>query len=316
MIDARGTVVIPGGGGYLGSALSKYFEARDFDVVVLGRRPRRDRGRVHFVPWDGRTLGPWSKYFEGATAIINMAGRSVNCRYTPANRNEIYASRLDSTRVVGQAIARCKEPPPVWLNSSTATIYRHTFGPAWDESGEIGGMSAAKDEFSVDVCRRWEAALWQAEVPQTRRVALRQAMTFGPRGDVWNAFARIAKVGLGGPLGSGRQWVSWIHIDDFCRAVGWVIERTEIEGAVNICSPKPLPNAQFVREIRHALGVPIGVPATEWMLEIGAKVLGTETELLIKSRRVVPGKLLESGFEFEFADWPAATQDIVARERA
>lgn len=314
MTDSRGTVVLPGGGGYLGTALSQYFVARDFDVVVLTRHPRRDRQGVRFVPWDACTLGPWSKYFESATALINLSGRSVNCRYTAANKKEIYASRLNSTRVVGQAIARCQTPPTVWLNSSTATIYRHTFGPAWDESGEIGGTPAAKDEFSVDVCQRWEKVLWEAQVPQTRRVAMRLAMTFGPHGDVWNAFARIAKLGLGGPLGGGRQWASWIHIHDFCRSVEWIIEHPELAGAVNISAPNPLPNADFERELRYALGIPFGLPATKWMLEIGAKVLGTETELLIKSRRVVPGKLLESGFEFEYPNWREAVESIVRAE--
>lgn len=311
MGNARGTIVIAGGAGYLGTELSKYFAARDFDVVGLSRRPRRDGKQWRFVPWDGQSIGPWSKYFEGATAIINLSGRSVNCRYTPANKKEIYASRLDSTRIVGQAIAQCRTPPTVWLNSSTATIYRHTFGPAWDESGEIGGTPAAKDEFSVDVSRRWEKVLWQAEVPQTRRVAMRLAMTFGPHGDVWNAFARIAKLGLGGPLGGGQQWVSWIHRDDFCRAVEWIIEHPQLEGAVNLSSPNPLPNAEFVRELRQALGIPFGLPATKWMLEIGAKFLGTETELLIKSRRVVPGKLLKSGFEFQYQNWRDAAKAIV-----
>ncbi|MDF2439709.1 MAG: uncharacterized protein JWN98_693 [Abditibacteriota bacterium] len=314
MSHSRGTIVIPGGGGYLGRELSKYFVEQGFDAVILSRRPRRDTEFVRFVPWDGRTPGPWSKYFEGATAIINLSGRSVNCRYTTARKNEIYASRLDSTRAVGEAIARCATPPPVWINSSSATIYLHTYGPAWDESGEIGGAPEAKDAFSVDVCRRWESALWQSAVPQTRRIAMRLAMSFGPHGDVFNAFARIAKLGLGGPLGGGKQWVSWIHIHDFCRAVHWIIEHPELEGTVNVAAPNPLPNAEFVRELRQALGIPFGMPVTKWMLEIGAKVLGTETELLIKSRRVVPGQLLQSGFVFDYERWHDAVEAIVQAE--
>ena len=306
----RPTIVIPGGGGYLGTELSKYFAGQSFDVVVLSRRPRRDSEQVRFVPWDARTLGPWTKYFEGATAIINLSGRSVNCRYNAANKAEIYASRLDSTRVIGKAIAQCETPPQVWLNSSTATIYRHTFGPAWDENGEIGAHPAAKDEFSVDVAKRWEAAFWETEMP-IRRVALRTAIVLGTNGGAFVAYKRIAQLGLGGALAGGKQWMSWIHSGDFCRAVAWIIEHPNLDGAVNVAAPHPLPQAEFMRELRHSLHLPIGLPATLPLLEIGAKIIGTETELLIKSRRVVPAKLLDSGFEFKYPNWPEAANAIV-----
>lgn len=263
------------------------------------------------MPWDARRIGPWARHFENAHAVINLAGRSVNCRYNTRNRREIYASRLDSTRVVGKAIALCKNPPSVWLNASSATIYRDARDREMDEiDGEIG------QGFSVDVCQRWEKTLFEADVPDTRRVALRAAMVFGAGHDgVYQAFSRLVKIGLGGNMAGGEQWVSWIHIEDFCRAVEWIIAHPELDGAINLAAPNPLPNREFLRVMRQQLHRPIGLPATKWMLEIGTRLMGTESELVLKSRRAVPRLLLESGFFFDYPQWPDALQTIVATER-
>ena len=301
------TIVIPGGGGYLGRHLSDYFAAERHKVIVLSRDERENRGSVRYAQWDGKTLGEWSKLIDGADAVVNLAGRSVNCRYTKANRDEIYASRLDSTRIIGQAIAAAGNPPTVWLNSSSATIYRHALDRPMDEStGEFG------HDFSVEVCQKWEQTLNEAQTPRTRKVAMRSAMVFGPgRGGVFEAFHNIVRLGLGGTLGRGDQMVSWIHLLDFCRAVQWLIEHEQLSGAVNLSSPNPLPNRDFMRIFREVCHKRIGLPATRWMLEVGAVFMRTETELVLKSRRVVPKRLLDAGFQFELPEWSTAAQVLV-----
>jgi len=254
---------------------------------------------------------------EGATAVINLAGRSVNCRYNPANRRLIMESRVFSTRVLGEAIAQCKQPPRVWLNSSTATIYKHTFGPAWDEGGEIGGTPEAKDEFSVEVATAWEQELNKARVPHTRKIAMRSAMVMGNRkNSVFPVLQTLAWFGLGGKMGSGKQFVSWIHEADFCRAVEWLIAHEEINGAVNVCAPKPVANAEMMKLFCTVCHRPFGLPAATWMLAVGAFFLRTETELIIKSRRVVPGRLVESGFEFQFPELGQALKHLQISKEA
>jgi hypothetical protein len=253
---------------------------------------------------------------EGATAVINLAGRSVNCRYHARNRRLILNSRIESTRVLGEAVARCARPPAVWLNFSTATIYRHTFGPAWDEAGEIGAMPEAKDAFSIEVATAWERTLHETATPCTRRVALRSAMVLSAsldRNSVYRVLRRLARLGLGGRLGHGRQFVSWIHETDFCRAVEFVVEEPGLAGPVNLAAPNPLPNAEMMSVLRRVVGRRVGLPATRWMLEVGALILGTETELILKSRRVIPGRLQGGGFRFEFPGFEAAVKDLEGR---
>jgi uncharacterized protein (TIGR01777 family) len=297
-------LILAGGTGYLGCTLARFFTQWGWEVVILTRRPARTSAEgVGHVLWDGKTLGEWAETLEGAAALINLAGRTVNCRYTRRNRTLILNSRVDSTRVLGQAIERCSEPPPVWLNASTATIYRHTFGPAWDESGAISGTREVKDEFSVEVAQAWEGALAEAGTPRTRKVALRTAMVLGHGANsVFPVLRRLVRLGLGGRMGSGKQFVSWIHEEDFCRAAAWLIDHPEISGIVNLAAPNPVTNAEMMRLLRKICRVPIGLPAAQWMLETGAFFLRTETELILKSRRVVPGRLLASGFSFSFPD--------------
>jgi uncharacterized protein (TIGR01777 family) len=303
----RERIVLPGGAGYLGRLVTNYFVRQGYEIVVLTRRALPDQEGVRYAAWDGETLGDWAQYFEGAAAIINLAGRTVNCRYNAKNRQEIYDSRLRSTQVVGEAVARCASPPQLWMNSSSATIYRYADDRPMDEAtGEIG------TGFSVDVCRKWEKTFFDAPAPHTRKVALRSAMVFGRgEGGVFQACENVVKRGLGGTLGSGNQMVSWIHHLDFARSLHWIIEQEELQGPINIASPSPLPNREFMRTFRAMCQQKVGLPAARWMLEIGALFLQTETELLLKSRWVVPGRLRDSGFQFLYPEWSRALEDIV-----
>jgi uncharacterized protein (TIGR01777 family) len=270
------------------------------------------------VQWDGATVGDWSKEIEGSDVVINLAGRSVNCRYTAKNRAEILESRVLSTRAVGAAIATSARPPRTWLQASTATIYAHRYDAANDETtGIIGGREPnAPDtwKFSIRVAQAWEAALDEAKTPSTRKVALRSAIIMSPTdGGAFGTLMGLAHRGLGGRAGDGRQYVSWIHDSDFARAVLWIIEHERLGGVVNVAAPSPLPQEDFARAIRRAAGIRVGLPAMKWMLEVGALLLRTETELILKSRRVVPTRLLESGFVFTFPNWNEAAYDLVRR---
>jgi hypothetical protein len=310
-------IVIAGGSGYLGQALASHFLKADWEAVVLTRSPGQTGLAGRQVGWDACTLGEWTREIAGAGAVINLTGKSVNCRYHARNRKEILESRVSSTRILGEAIGRCAQPPPVWLNASTATIYRHTFGDPWDETGQTQATAEAKDRFSLEVAWAWERALNTAVTPRTRKVAMRIAMALGlGKNSVFPVLRRLTKLGLGGRMGNGRQFVSWIHESDFCQAVEWLISHNDLQGAVNLAAPAPLPNAEMMRILRQVCGVPFGLPAANWMLEVGALVLRTETELLIKSRRVIPGRLLKSGFEFQFLNVRAAFEDLTKRTEA
>jgi uncharacterized protein (TIGR01777 family) len=311
-------IVIPGGSGQVGTLLARAFHADEHEVVVLSRRADRRPWRV--VGWDGATLGPWQREVDGCDGVINLAGRSVNCRYTSANREAILQSRVLSTRVVGDAIATAARKPRVWLQASTATIYAHRYdGPNDERSGILGGHERSAPDswrFSTDVARAWERAFEDAATDGTRKVALRSAMTLSPdAGGVFDTLVRLTRRGLGGTAGNGRQFMSWIHEDDFVAAVRWLIEHDEIDGVVNVAAPHPLPNADFMRVLREACGVPFGLPANRWMLEVGAVLMGTETELVLKSRRVVPARLLEHGFRFVHPEWHGAAYDLCRHAR-
>lgn len=281
-------LVITGASGFLGRTLAAFFG----DATLVSR-----------------ANGGWERLpalLEGSDAVINLAGRSVNCRYNEANRAEIYASRLDTTRALGDAIAACTRPPKVWLNASSATLYRHALDRPMDElTGEVG------TGFSVDVVQRWEQALAEAQTPQTRKVALRMAMVMGrERAGVFDAFRGLARAGLAGPMAGGAQYVSWIHAQDCCRAIAFLIENDTLSGGVNLAAPNPLPNREFLAQLRREVGMPLGLPTARWMLEVGAWLRQTETELLLKSRRVVPARLLKAGFTFQYPTWPDALKEL------
>jgi uncharacterized protein (TIGR01777 family) len=312
-------IIIPGGSGQVGTILARAFHGNGHDVVVLSRRPQSRPWRV--VEWDGTSLGEWQREIDGCDVVINLAGRSVDCRYNARARREILQSRIASTRLVGEAIAVTRRAPQVWLQASTATIYAHRYdGPNDERSGVLGGEEPnvpSSWRFSIDVARAWERAFDEAVTTSTRKVVLRSAMTMSPdAGGVFDTLLGLVRRGLGGSAGNGRQFVSWIHYEDFVAAVRWLIERAEIEGVVNIASPNPVPNAEFMRLLREACGVPFGLSARNWMLEVGAVFMRTETELILKSRRVVPGRLLESGFTFGFPHWAEAARDLVAEWKA
>jgi uncharacterized protein (TIGR01777 family) len=304
--EQRGTVIIAGGSGYLGRVLSQHFTRMGRPVVILTRRPQEASPFARFVQWDGETLGPWTRELEKAAAVINLSGRSVNCRYNEHNRKEILESRLRPTHVLGQAMVLCADPPKVWLNASSATIYRSSSDVAMDEnSGEYG------EGFSVDVCQQWEKMMFDFPLKRTRTVALRISIVFGRDGAAFQMLHRLVRFGLGGKMGPGGQYMSWIHEDDFARAVDWVIEHEVLKGPVNIASPNPLPNREFMRVFRKVCRRPIGLPAATWMIGIGTLLLGTEPELVLKSRRAMPARLLTTGFQYKFPNWPEALQNIV-----
>lgn len=312
-------VILPGGTGQVGTILARALHRDGHEVLVLSRDPRPGPWRV--AAWDARTLGDWAAEFDKADAVINLAGRSVNCRYNAENRRAIMDSRVNSTRVVGEAVARASRPPRVWLQMSTATIYAHRYEAANDEAaGVLGGNEPDAPDtwrFSVEVATAWERAADEAVAPHTRRVKMRAAMVMSPdRGGVFDTLLWLVRSGLGGRAGDGRQYVSWIHEEDFVRAVYWLIGREDLEGPVNLAAPDPTPNSEFMRTLREAWGVGFGLPATELMLEAGAMLLRTETELILKSRRVIPGRLSGGGFTFHFPTWPEAARDLCRRRRA
>ena len=313
-MNARKRIVLAGGAGLLGKLLAKSLSSKGYDIVVLSRSPRQSDTKV--VPWDAKSVGNWSRELDGAFAIINLTGRSVNCRYNEKNRRDILDSRVLSTKAIGEAISRCTNPPPVWLNASTATIYKHSHDKPMDENGEVAGTHDAKDEFSVEVAMAWEKALFDANTPRTRKVALRISMVLSDEpGSVFPVLRGLVRKGLGGAMAGGRQYVAWIHQVDFCRAIEWILTHKELSGGVNVAAPNPITNRDMMGALRRVSRVPIGLPAARWMLEIGAFFMRTETELMLKSRRAVPGKLLANGFKFEFSEFETATRNLETKIR-
>jgi uncharacterized protein len=316
-------IVLPGGSGHLGELLARFFQERGHHVTVLTRSPYAAPWRT--VHWDGEHIGAWVADLEGADVCINLAGRSVNCRFTARNREAVYNSRIHSTALLGSVIAELAEPPWVWLNASTATIYRHALDRPMDElAGEYGGdeligrrrRAPEKWNYSVQVAMDWEAAFFAAFTPRTRKVALRTAMVMSATpGGAFAALLNLVRLSLGGTQGNGRQFVSWIHALDFARAVEFLIARDDMNGAVNLASPHPVPNREFMETLREAYGLPNGIGAPALLLELAALVMRTESELVLKSRCVVPTRLLDAGFNFVFPEWREAAEDLVQQWR-
>ena len=316
-------IVLPGGSGQVGRMLARFFQERGHHVTVLTRGPYTAPWQT--VHWDGQTLGPWVETLEGADVCIHLSGRNINCRYTARNRRELYDSRIGPTRLLHQAFACLANPPRLWMNASTATIYRHSLSKAMDEaSGEIGGnefisprrRAPEKWNWTVELVKEWESAFFGTATPRTRKIALRTSLVFSPApGSVFATLSHLVRAGLGGKQGNGRQLVSWMHESDYARALEFLIDHEDIDGPVNLCAPHPLTNREFMAALREAWEMPNGLPAPAALLAIGMFFLRTEPELVLKSRYVVPGRLLDAGFQFEFPTWPEAAADLVRQWR-
>lgn len=312
-------IIIAGGSGFIGEEMIRCFGKHN-TIVILTRQltnstnnrnqysslTEAELSNTTFVQWDGKTIGAWHKELDAADIIVNMAGKSVNCRYTRKNKKEIVDSRINATKVIGEAINKLVQPPKLWINASSATIYRHAEDKPQDElTGEI------KDDFSVLVCKQWEETLYQQRTPFTRKVALRMAITLGS-GGVMIPYFNLLKFGLGGKQGNGKQMYSWVHIEDTCRMIEYLYENDKLEGTFNCSSPNPVSNEQFMETLRKVTNTKIGLPAFEWMLKLGAFIIGTETELVLKSRWVVPTKMLQAGFVFKYPHLKDALEQVIA----
>jgi uncharacterized protein len=299
-------IVIAGGTGFLGSCLEEHFTDANDRVIILTRGVSRTIGSIEYKQWDGRTLGTWTECLESADVLINLNGKSVDCRYSEKNKKLIYATRLDATAALGQAILQCKQPPKLWINSASATIYRHSLDKEMDElTGEIG------TGFSVDVCQQWERVFNTFNLSSTRKVIIRTGIVLGKRGGPLKPLKMLAKLGAGGKHGNGNQYFSWLHEDDFVNIVEFICSNAHLSGVYNVTAPSPIPNQQFMRAMRASIGMSFGLPLPKWLLEIGAILIGTETELVLKSRRVVPKKLLEAGYRFKFRNIEGALKDLL-----
>ena len=298
-------IVIAGGSGFLGKVLSNYFVNQGATVSILTRNKNLKSNNPSYILWDGKNLGKWTSELEGCDALINLCGRSVDCRYTDKNKSMILQSRIQSTEILGKAILNCKKPPKVWLNSSTATIYKHSEQtPMTESSGVLG------DNFSENIAKAWENSFFSFKTPFTRKVALRTSIVLGKEGGAFLPLKKLAQLGLGGRQGSGEQMISWIHELDFCKSVDHIIQSPKLSGVINVVSPNAINNSSFMQHLRKSVNMPFGIPLSKKLLEIGARLIQTETELILKSRFVYPEILLENGFEFDFPNIKKTLQNL------
>ncbi len=291
-------IVITAANGFLGESMIEFLLKRHPEITIIAivrRLPKHPNINVTYALWDGEHIGKWANHFNEADAIINFAGKSVDCRYNDKNRAAIFNSRLKSTWLIGQAIRTCAKPPKLWINAASATIYEHSLDvPNNEKTGTIG------HGFSVEVCQQWEATFFHAETPKTRKLALRTTIVLGKNGGVYPVLKRLAQAGLGGKMGPGNQRFSWIHLGDFCEALYFLMEHPTTEPIVNIGSPNPVSNKEMQSFLRQSIGKKWGLPAPKWLLELGAILLQTETELVLKSRYIEPLILTEMGFKFKY----------------
>ena len=299
-------IILAGGNGYLGTLLAEYYKPLTVEIIILSRHPKAADDNVRTLVWDGKAEGDWVNELEGADLLINLCGKNVNCRYNLKNKQEILDSRINPTRLLGEVVAKLKNPPKLWINAASATIYRHAEDRPQDEyTGEIG------EGFSGNICTAWEKMVLSVDTPKTRKVALRIGIVFGKSDAVFPRLLNLVKMGFGGKQGNGRQYVSWIHEQDLAAITQWLIEHPEMNGAINAVSPKPVPNAEQMRIIRKAYGMPFGLPAPAWLLEIGSLLIGTETELILKSRWVLPKRLLDAGYKFKYPGMRKAVEECL-----
>lgn len=288
-------IIIAGGTGFLGSVLIDHFKSKVKSIMVLSRTPKKNTGNTTYIQWDGKTMGNWVHHLENADALINLTGKSVDCRYHDKNKEAILSSRIDSTNILGQGLKTCKNPPKIWINSSTATIYEDSRNQEMDEENGVIGTG-----FSVHVAKAWEREFFSFSNPEIRQIALRTSIVLGKRGGAFVPITKLTKIGFGGKQGDGQQKVSWIHEKDFARSVEYIIKNENITGVINIVSPTQTTNSELMKTIRKVLKIPFGIPMNKTLLEIGARIIKTETELILKSRNVIPKKLMEHGFTFHF----------------
>ncbi len=302
--------VLAGGSGFLGLSLARRLRAEGWEVVVLTRTPDvchlidDKRPWARNVIWDGKTAGLWVRELDGAAALVNLTGRSVNCIHSPDNKRLILESRVDSVRVLGAALAQCRQPPPVWVQCASLALYGDTGDRVCDEN------APGAEDFSAQVCRQWEDALAAVKAPATRKVVLRIGLVLGPGGGALGPLAKLVRWFLGGTVGSGRQGMSWLHHEDMNELFMQAIRRAELAGAYNACSPEPVTNEEFMRELRSALGRPWSPPAPEWAVRFGARfVMRTDADLALTGRRCLPARLQAQGFTFRFPELGAALRD-------
>jgi len=298
-------LIIAAGTGFLGQVLVNHFKNKFEEIAILTRGKSQITNGIKYVNWNAKTFSGWEKELENAAVLINLAGKSVDCRYTIENKKEILLSRIESTKILNKAVLNCQNPPKHWLNSSTSTIYRFSLDKQMDEvDGEIG------NDFSINVALSWEKAFFKTETPKTVKTALRTSIVLGKEGGAFIPLKTLAKIGFGGKQGRGNQFISWIHEEDFANAVDFILQK-KIDGIINIVSPKPIRNTDFMQKLRKAVGFPFGIPMSNFFLEIGSFLIRTETELVLKSRNVIPKRLLENGFQFKFGDIDEAFENLI-----
>jgi uncharacterized protein (TIGR01777 family) len=297
-------IVIAGGSGFIGTALAKELIARNYEVVVLARSPSERSDGIHEEEWDGEHLGEWIKFLDGARAVINLTGKNINCPHTPENLRELTASRVNSVNAIAAAILHVKTPPPVWVQAGAVGFYGAAKSNLCDENSPAGNDPLA------EICERWEAAFALAKTPTTRKVLLRIGFVLGRVGGALPVLAKLAKCFLGGSVGSGEQFISWIHLADLTRMFVEAIECEELSGAFNAVAPKSVTNKEFMRELRRALHRPWSPPAPEFAVRLGARLMGSEPSLALDGQRCAPKGFLAAGFEFQFSELRPALEDI------
>jgi uncharacterized protein (TIGR01777 family) len=299
-------IVLAGGTGFLGRNLAETLERRGYEVVILTRNADGYQGPGRAVVWDGKTVADeWVAELEGARALVNLAGKSVDCRQTAANRDAILRSRVDSTKALGDALRKVYRVPEVWVQAVSLAIYGNAGDRVCDESGFI------PDEYPTDVCTAWEGALGEAIRPEMRWTALRIGFVLGRDGGALPTLAGLAKVGLGGKIGSGRQWISWIHVEDMMRLFVEAIENPAVHGIINATGLQPVPNEEFMATLRKTLRVPFGIPTPSFLVRLGAPFIGTDPDLALNGRRGLPVKVHGLGFRFRFHELEEALSDLL-----
>ena len=297
-------IVLAGGSGFIGQSLSPPLVSKNYEIVVLTRGKSNHHGRIREAHWDGKKLGEWTQFVNGALGLVNLTGRSINTRHTPEHRREIIDSRVDSVRILGEAIGRCMQPPKVFVQLAGVGIYGDKGERICDET------TAPGDDFVSEVCKKWEAAFDSVDSPSTRKVLLRLGVVLGRNSGFLHVLSRLTRWLLGGQVGEGRQYVSWIHIADLSRMILQAIDQEQFTGVFNATAPNPVTNAELMRALRRALHRPWSPPVPEFAARIGSWLMGTEASLALVSQRCVPKRFLEKNFEFEFPNLREALANI------